>query len=233
MNSVRAATQAVKSFFDFCERFDYLVDAEGRYLPNPAKALQLPTIPVRGELDWLPAEDDARLLSVAMNERERIQVFFLRMTGLRLTEALTLLNRDVDLDARTVQVRVSKTPSGYRSVPITNELSAQILAWRAFAATLGAHGPDAPFLVTRNGTRLTPQQVETTVERVARRAGLSRKVTPHTLRRTFGSDLLNKGVRLEVISRLLGHSSTAVTERCYARLQDATIRDEMLKALIA
>ena len=233
LNSVRAATQAVKSFFDFCERFDYLVDAEGRYLPNPAKALQLPTIPVRGELDWLPAEDDARLLSVAMNERERIQVFFLRMTGLRLTEALTLLNRDVDLDARTVQVRVSKTPSGYRSVPITNELCGHILAWRAFAATLGAHGPDAPFLVTRNGTRLTPQQVETTIERVARRAGLSRRVTPHTLRRTFGSDLLNKGVRLEVISRLLGHSSTAVTERCYARLQDATIRDEMLKALIA
>ncbi len=88
-----------------------------------------------------------------MNERERTQIFFLRMTGLRLSEALTLLNRDVDLDARTVQVRESKTPSGYRSIPITNELTGQIVAWRAFAATLGAHGADAPFLVTRNGTR--------------------------------------------------------------------------------
>ena len=233
LNSVRAATQAVKSFFDFCERFDYLVDGEGRLLPNPAKALELPTIPVKGELDWLQAEDDARLLGIWMNERERVQVFFLRMTGLRLTEALTLLNRDVDVAARSIQVRESKTPSGYRSIPIMNELNGHIVAWRSFAATLGVHGPDSPFLVTRKGTRLTPQQVETTVDRVAVRAGLGRKVTPHTLRRTFGSDLLNKGVRLEVVSKLLGHSSTAVTERCYARLQDETIRDEMLKALIA
>ena len=188
LNSVRAATQAVKSFFDFCERFDYLVDGEGRLLRNPAKSLELPTIAVKAELDWLQAEDDKRLLSISMNERERVQVFFLRMTGLRLTEALTLLNRDVDVAARSIQVRQSKTPSGYRSIPITNELAGHIGAWRSFAKTLGAFSEDGPFLVTRNGTPLTPQQVETTVDRVAVRAGLGRKVTPHTLRRTFGSD---------------------------------------------
>ena len=56
-------------------------------------------------------------------------------------------------------------------------------------------------------------------------------VTPHTLRRTFGSDLLNRGLRLEVVSRLLGHSSTVVTERAYAQLLGATIRDELLSVL--
>jgi len=55
--------------------------------------------------------------------------------------------------------------------------------------------------------------------------------TPHTLRRTFGSYLLNKGLRLEVVSKLLGHSSTVVTERAYAELLGSTIRDELLAVL--
>jgi integrase len=56
-------------------------------------------------------------------------------------------------------------------------------------------------------------------------------ITPHTLRRTFGSYLLNKGLRLEVVSKLLGHSSTVVTERAYAELLGTTIRDELLAVL--
>jgi integrase len=56
-------------------------------------------------------------------------------------------------------------------------------------------------------------------------------ITPHSLRRTFGSYLLNRGLRLEVVSRLLGHSSTVVTERAYAELLGATIRDELLAVL--
>jgi integrase len=57
------------------------------------------------------------------------------------------------------------------------------------------------------------------------------EITPHTLRRTFGSYLLNRGLRLEVVSRLLGHSSTVVTERAYAELLGSTIREELLTVL--
>lgn len=55
-------------------------------------------------------------------------------------------------------------------------------------------------------------------------------VSPHTLRRTFGSDLINRGLRLEAVSKLLGHSSTTITERAYAQLLAPTIRRELLKA---
>jgi site-specific recombinase XerD len=78
---------------------------------------------------------------------------------------------------------------------------------------------------------MKPQYVGRVVARVAEKAGINRRVTPHTLRRTFGSDLVNRGVRLEVVSRLLGHASTAITEKAYARLEDATVRREMLAAL--
>jgi integrase len=57
-------------------------------------------------------------------------------------------------------------------------------------------------------------------------------VSPHTLRRTFGSDLLNRGLRLEVVSKLLGHATTTtITEHAYAELLDDTTRRELLHAL--
>ena len=130
-------------------------------------------------------------------------------------------------------MRESKTAAGFRSVPVSPELRPHIQRWLAFTKRQGWYHADGPFLVTRNRTPMKPQYIEQVVSRVAARAGLTRRVTPHTLRRTFGSDLVNRGVRLEVVSRLLGHASTAITEKAYARLEDATIRAEMLAAFMA
>ena len=232
-NSLRAVMQALTSFYAFLDRFDLLVDGDGGRLRNPALVLEAPSIRPAAELDWLRREEDELLLGAEMSERERIIVFFFRMTGLRLSEGLSLLNRDVDLDTNTVNVRLSKSDSGYRAVPISPELRVQVEAWQAFTVVQGVFAPDLPFLVTRNRSAMKPQYVEGALERVGRRAGLVRKVKPHTLRRTFGSDLLNRGVRLEVVSKLLGHASTAITERAYARLEDETIRAEMMRALSA
>lgn len=232
LNSMRAVIQALRSFYAFLERFDLLVDGEGRAVRNPALALDLPVIPVRPELDWLGAAEDARLLDVSMNAREDIVVFLLRLTGLRLGEAVSLLNRDVEIALGLVRARESKTAAGYRSIPISPELRPHLERWLAFARRECLHHPDGPFLVTRNRTAMKAQYVEAVVARVATRAGTGRRVTPHTLRRTFGSDLLNRGVRLEVVARLFGHASTAITEKAYARLEDKTIRTEMLAALV-
>jgi len=232
-NSLRAVVQAIKSFYAFAERFEYLVDASGNPVRNPSLSLDSPTIRPVAELDWLRDEEDAALLSCPMGERELILVFFFRMTGLRLSEALALTNRDVDLAANRIVVRKSKTEAGFRMVPISPELRPRIQKWLAYTRYRGFWHPDGPFLVTRNRTAMAPQYVETVLARVGERAGLPRKLKPHTLRRTFGSHLLNKGARLEVVSKLLGHGSTAITERAYARLEDKTVREEMLKALIA
>jgi len=232
-NSLRAVIQALKSFYAYLERFDRLVDGEGRPFRNPALALEAPVIRPAAELDWLRAEEDEALLALPMGEREAILVFFLRLTGLRLNEALTLTNRDVDLGAGEVRVRASKSEAGYRSVPIVPELRAQIERWRRFVQTHGCYHAEGPFLVTRHRTAMKAQYVGLALARVGERAGLTRRLTPHTLRRTFGSHLLNRGVRLEVVSRLLGHASTAITEHAYARLEDKTIRDELFKALVA
>ena len=84
---------------------------------------------------------------------------------------------------------------------------------------------------------MKPQFAWRVVKRVANRAGVrpnngaSSEISPHTLRRTFGSHLLNKGVRLESVSKLLGHADTRVTEAAYAELLDETIRAEVRRAI--
>lgn len=57
------------------------------------------------------------------------------------------------------------------------------------------------------------------------------QISPHTLRRTFATDPLNRGLRLGVVSKLLGHASTTVTERAYTELLNDTTRRELLHAL--
>lgn len=231
-NSLRAVIQALRSFYAWLDKFGRLQDPEGVPFRNPAVVLETPVIRPAPELDWLRADEDEKLLDHPMqNEREAILVNLLRHTGLRLHEALTLTNADVDLAAERIVVRQSKSDAGYRAVPIAPELRPHINAWLDYTKRKGRYDPQGPFLVTRNHTAMKAQYVEDALERIGKRAGLTRKLKPHTLRRTFGSHLLNKGVRLEVVSKLLGHANTAITERAYARLEDQTIRNEMMKAL--
>jgi len=116
--------------------------------------------------------------------------------------------------------------------------------------------PDTPMLATGHGTPMTTNYLWRVVKRVAFEAGVRpipctcgtfrqdrhdrdcprtssgenrSSVSPHTLRRTFGSDLINRGLRLEAVSKLLGHSSTTITERAYAQLLAPTIRRELFE----
>jgi len=117
----------------------------------------------------------------------------------------------------------------------------ELKAWLGYLDKHGRAAPDAYFLSTRNGTPMQANQARDLVKRCSRRAGVrvtgdgthDSSVSCHTLRRTFGSYLLNKGARLETVARLLGHADTRTTERCYAALLPDTVRDDMWKALSA
>lgn len=248
---------ALRSFYRYLYSYGLLVD-DGQHVPNPTLAIDLPAIEQK-QNDWLrQAEDEALLAAYVNTEDERIIVLFLRWSGLRIGEALSLPIRDVDLAEGLIYVRKSKTPKGKRAVPITPQLRPRITRWLEVVAERGLYDPNGPFFPTKTGKPWSSQYAEKIVRRVGYRAGVrvvgctcgsTKKtshekgcprtksgerlsdVTPHTLRRTFGSYLLNQGVRLEVVAALLGHSSTQITERAYAELQAQTIRKEMLAAL--
>jgi integrase len=200
------------------------------------------------------------LLELAGTPNETILIWLLRFTGLRVDEARSLKIGDIDLTygGEQLRVRESKTPAGRRTVPIAPELTARLEDWFDLLDTNGQYRPDVPLLVTRNGTPMLPTYIWRAVKRAAFKAhvrpvpctcGAPRtayhatscartasgenlsEISPHTLRRTFGSDLINRGMPIEGISKLLGHASVAVTQQHYAELLDATVRADYLRAL--
>jgi len=244
--SLRGVHTTLSSLYRFLVNYGLLTDEEGRPVANPMLAVEPPKI-IRRRNDWLHRQEDERLLETPMDSHEEILVHFLRWTGLRLGEALSLRIGDVDLDEKTVTVSDSKTESGIRQVPIAPELLPRIKAWLHhlerknvyrhrgyfFCTTRAGHWRDSTTGETKAsepGSPLKPQQVEKIIRRVGERAGIDR-LTPHRLRRTFGSFLLNEGMRLESVSNLLGHSDTRVTQQAYASLEDATVRREMMQVL--
>lgn len=257
--TLRGTIGALRGFFDYLERSGQLVDGNDQTVRSPMKGIFPPSHEQRPNDFLRPTEDEA-LLACRCSDNERTIIWLLRWTGLRVSEALALTLEDVTLTPgnESLLVRTSKTAAGRRTVPIVPQLI-PILANRTQALThAGLYTPVMPLLATRCSTAMTPTHLWRVVKRVAARAGVRvvectcnsgrvtrhergcprtvsgdvrSSVSPHTLRRTFGSDLLNKGLRLEVVSKLLGHANTTITERAYAQLLGHTIRNELLEAL--
>jgi integrase/recombinase XerD len=205
-----------------------------------------------------PTEDQA-LLACEGTLQERFLIALLRWTGLRVSEATALTHADLNLTAgqEALTVRHSKTPAGRRTIPIVPELQPLLEQWLHHLNRQQPTSPATPLLSSHHGTAMRTSFAWRLVKRTAHRAGVRPRpctchashpphqpgcprnlngynksdVTPHTLRRTFGSHLLNHGLRLEVVSKLLGHSTTTITEQAYAELLDDTTRRELLHAL--
>lgn len=224
--TVKNQLQTLNSFYDFLERFDFLHDEDGKTVRNPMSQIDAPQIEGK-VLTWLREEDDQKLLSCsAYSDRQRVLVFMYRLTGMRCGELLRLKNADVDLNGGSLFIREAKTPRGRREIPLNPLLVPLIDEWWRWSKKQDRYGD--LFLTTFHGNPWTAQQAQEIVRKAGERAELSVRLTPQVLRRTFGSDLINRGARVEVVSKLLGHANTAITERSYAELLSSTVKDEFL-----
>ncbi len=166
----------------------------------------------------LPYEDVERLLAnagdLATSEgvRDRALLEFLYGTGTRVSEAVGLDVDDIDLDERTVLV----TGKGdkQRMLPLgevaAEALSAYLVRGRPPLATRG-RGTSRMFLNARGGP-LSRQSAYGILSAAARRAGLDGRVSPHSLRHSFATHLLQNGADVRVVQELLGHASVTTTQ---------------------
>lgn len=228
----------VRSFYGWLDRYDLLLDWDGGRARNPMAAIDAPKVRQRVN-DYLSDDESNALLAAARSPQERITVKLLRWTGVRNGEAIALLVRDFDPGRAVLQVRKSKTDAGLRAIPVVADLLAELERWFSYvSARQQIWTPTTPLLLTRHGKAMNRGQVLHSVKRVAVRAGIrvdplgeKSTVTAHCLRRTFATDLLNGGARLEVVSKLLGHRDSRTTATYYAELLGETVRDEMFAAL--
>jgi integrase len=240
--AVRGRITALKRLYDWLDSMDRLVDADGRELRNPVDRIERPRQQHRAN-DWLSADEDAALFAAPINAQERVLLSLLRFTGMRIGEAVALTWRDVDLERGEIRVRSSKTAAGIRTIPVLPELDRDLCDWQRRVTDRGLYWLDGPVLVSSHRTAMKPTFAWRVLKRIAARGGVRVRpatdasnenvstISPHTLRRTFASDLLNRGVRIETVASVLGHSDTRVTSAYYAEMLASTARDEILRAM--
>jgi len=198
------ATSAWRTFTRFLSRSGYLAEDPGRALLPPRLPVRLPRTlaeePLAGALDLLPR-------STPTERRDRAILELLYSCGLRVSEAMSLDRGRLDLENRTVRVRGKGNKE--RIVPVGQRAAEAVRDMLGDRKT-GANAE--PIFQNARGGRLTARSVQRMV--AVRLEGVSRGVgvTPHALRHSFATHLLDRGAEMRAIQELLGHASLSSTQ---------------------
>ncbi len=140
--------------------------------------------------------------------RNRVLIILLWRCGLRLFEALALMSYDVDFEHNSIRVRHGKGDKP-RTVGFDNQTKGVLMSW--VYDQPGGWVVGAPIVSTRDGKPLQQSYVRGLFPRLAKKAGVERRIHAHGFRHTFAVELLREGVSVVNIQRLLGHSSLQTT----------------------
>jgi integrase/recombinase XerD len=225
--SLRRRAAALKGFYRFAYGEDLIKVDVASHLDLPKRSRRLP--------DTLDVAEVERLLeaAAAAGVRDRALLELLYAAGLRVSEAIGLDREDVSLDGGFV--RVIGKGDKERLVPVGDEAIDWLMAWLEGGRPplLALHHVDpvrgGPLFLGDRGRRLARQQAWSAVTGAATRAGLGGRVTPHTLRHSFATHLLEGGADLRVVQELLGHASISTTQ-LYTHLTGERIRDVYRRA---
>jgi integrase/recombinase XerD len=229
-STIRRKAAAIRAFYGFCAGEELIEVDIADQLELPRAVVSLPD--VLG-IDEVAALLEAVPLDSAVGIRDRALLELLYASGLRVSEALGLDLVDLSTDAETV--RVTGKGDRERVVPVGDiclaALDRYVAAvrpgWLATGGRPGRRG-GALFLSPR-GRRMGRMEAWRVVQRSATRAGLPGHVTPHTLRHSFATHLLEGGADLRVVQELLGHASITTTQ-LYTHLTGERIRQVYARA---
>jgi integrase/recombinase XerD len=175
----------------------------------PRRSRRLPQLLSREEVDRLLAAP--RCVPGAVGARDRAMLELLYATGLRASELVTLEVNQVDLESRVVLARGKGSKE--RLVPLGSPAADALRAWLAGPRERMLRGRRTRDLfVTSRGRRMTRQGFWKLIGRYARAAGISRQVSPHKLRHSFATHLLEGGADLRAVQSMLGHADVSTTE---------------------
>ena len=214
----------VRSFYRYLVLDGYLEQDPTELLESPVLGEHLPEYLTPQEVDQL---EDSIDLSVPEGHRNRAIIEVLFSCGLRVTELVTL--KWSQLFAKEKYLRILGKGSKERLVPISDQALHEIenyLPWRNQLKI--KPGEEDYVFLNRRGAHLTRTMILIMLKRQAEEAGIRKTISPHTLRHSFATALLEGGADLRVIQALLGHESIGTTE-IYTHISVQTLRREVLE----
>lgn len=214
----------VRSFCNFMVRDGRIEDDPSELLESPQTGKHLPEVLSIEEVDMLEAAIDCFKWE---GQRNRAMIEMLFSCGLRVSELVNLKLSDLYLDERFI--RVLGKGNKERLVPISPRAINELYMWfdQRNAMKIKPGEEDYVFL-NRRGAHLTRTMVLIFIKDYARDAGIRKTISPHTLRHSFATSLLEGGADLRAIQAMLGHESIGTTE-IYTHVSTKTLREEILQ----
>ncbi|MBQ3754039.1 MAG: tyrosine recombinase XerC [Prevotella sp.] len=205
--TVNRGLSAIRTFYRFALSRNLVAKDPARSISGPKKSKPLPQFVREAEMDQL--FDEALQGEQYNNVRARTILLLFYETGIRLAELVGLNNEDVDFAA--MQLKVTGKRDKQRIVPFGDELAQALSDYM----TLRDHevgGRSSALFLTDKGERMSRCQVQYLVKKHLSEVTTLKKRSPHVLRHSFATAMLNNGAGLESVKKLLGHESLNTTE---------------------
>lgn len=207
--SINRKISTLRSFYKFLQREGLISNSPMLHVKAPKVPKRLPVIITEQKMDTL-LDADTIFSDDFQGIRNRLIIELLYGTGIRLAELLAL--KDDDINPYENQIKVLGKRNKERIIPITKSLASFIMEYQALKRDQDFKTQSPSLIVTNDGKAAYPKLIYRVVNAVLSLISTHDKKSPHILRHSFATSLLNRGADLNAIKELLGHSSLAATQ---------------------
>jgi integrase/recombinase XerC len=207
--SVNRKVATLRKYFKFLLQGQHISSAPTARIQTPKITRQLPTVVEDEKLSRL-LDNNEVFTNDFTGQRDKLIIELLFGTGMRLAELLGVTESDLDLQQGTVKVLGKRNKQ--RIIPVNKELANLLHDYMALRKSEIFGNNSLKLIVTNKGADAYPKMVYLTVQKYLTYISTQQKRSPHVLRHTFATTLLNKGADLNAIKDLLGHASLSATQ---------------------
>lgn len=223
-STISANLSALRSFYSYLVSNEKIDNNPFKRVNNPKKEKKLPNF-----LNQLEIEDLLEFYSLenSLNVRNRLIIEVLYATGLRVSELVNIEINNIDLSDQTIKV-LGK--GNKERIVLFGDYAKELLELyiKKYRKELLKHNNNDYLFLNNRGGKLSSRSVEMILKKAIDSSAIKNKVTPHTIRHTFATHLLNNGADIKSVQELLGHESLSTTQ-IYTHVTSDRLRNVYLK----
>ena len=223
--TVKKQLSALRTMYRYLMIMGIVDKNPARFITNPKVAKRLPTFMKQSEMDMLL--DDIEFDDTFEGHRDHLILLTFYSTGIRVSELAGLNTSSLSLSANEMKVLGKRNKE--RIVPFGKEMHEALTTYISERNKISSPFETNALFIDKKGVRLSVQKIRSIVRKYLTMVTNQKKRTPHTLRHTFATTMLNNGADIRAVQELLGHESIEATE-VYTHLSFADMRKEYEKA---
>lgn len=223
-SSVSQNLSALRNFYSFLVNNNKITSNQFKLIKNPKKEKHLPNFLQPDELQSI---FDSIELETPLGIRNRLIIELLYATGLRVSELVSLELKDINFSSH--EIRVTGKGDKERIVFFGDYALKYLKMYLNRSRSILLNGKKEDILLlNKDGNPITARGIEVVIDKIVNEASLKHNISPHVIRHTFATDMLNNGADLKSVQELLGHSSLSTTQ-IYTHITNERLRSVYLK----